>query len=128
MTIDYYSLLTPTTASTVTGTTPPFTQDIFATTAGIAAVTVLPEGETVYAETVVLTLDALVSGTSTYSTLLSTPTAFVCTLPSALFNCSTMCAVLIVTRYIPSRHIRRRCIALQRIADDHNRNAPVRTG
>ena len=86
VTIDYYSLLTPTTTSTVTGTTPPFTQEIFATTAGIAAVTVLPEGETVYAETVVLTLDALVSGTSTYSTLFRTPTAFVCTSPSTSVN------------------------------------------
>ncbi|KJA13246.1 hypothetical protein HYPSUDRAFT_49967 [Hypholoma sublateritium FD-334 SS-4] len=75
VTINYYSLLT----TTATGPTPAFTHIIADTIAGIAPVSVQVDGETVYAETLVATLDALAAGTSTATPFLSTPTTVVLT-------------------------------------------------
>ncbi len=62
ITLDNYSLLTPAAPSGV----PTYVQE--ATVAGIASVSVQPDGETVYAETVVASLLAIVNGTSTLTT------------------------------------------------------------
>ncbi len=65
ITLDNYSLLTPAAPSGV----PTYVQE--ATVAGIASVSVQPDGETVYAETVVASLLAIVNGTSTMTTLVA---------------------------------------------------------
>lgn len=75
VTIDYYSTLT----MTATDLSPLPTYVMDATVEGIASVSVQADGETVYAETIVATLDAIVSGTSTLTTVFSTPTTAVCT-------------------------------------------------
>ena len=71
ITVDNYSLLTP---------TPPSGETIYTvdfTIKGIASVSVQPDGETVYAVTMVETKEALVEGTSTLTTLFSKPTTIV---------------------------------------------------
>ena len=73
VTLDYYSLLTTTNTER-----PAPTFVISDSIAGIASVSVQPDGETVYAETIVVTLNALVNGTSTITNLLSEPTTSVC--------------------------------------------------
>ena len=68
ITIDGYSLLTPTPASGA------LTYAVDITIAGIASVSVQPDGETVYAETLVETQASLVDGTSTLFTVVNMPT------------------------------------------------------
>ena len=80
VTVDYYSILT----TTATNPSPAPTYVMGATVEGIASVSVQADGETVYAETVVATLDAIVSGTSTLTTVFSTPTTTVCKPPAAV--------------------------------------------
>ncbi len=73
MTLDYYSLLT---TSNTERPEPSFV--ISDSIAGITSVSVQPDGETVYAETFVVTLDAVVNGTSTITNFISEPTTSVC--------------------------------------------------
>ncbi len=83
VTIDIYSLIPTTATSSLPQFTLPVTGAI-ASVVGVASVSVQADGETVYAETVVATQNAVVSGTSTLTSFSRAPT--VCTLASPLIH------------------------------------------
>ena len=82
VTIDNYSL-----APTVNGSPPVITPAIngaIASVAGVASLGVQADGETKYAETVVVTQDVVVSGTSTLTSFSRAPSTTVCELAAAV--------------------------------------------
>ncbi len=83
VTIDIYSLIPTTATSSLPQFTLPVTGAI-ASVVGVASVSVQADGETVYAETVVATQNAVVSGTSTLTSFSRAPTTTVCKIAAAV--------------------------------------------
>ncbi len=77
VTIDNYSLLIPTATDSQHVVTPVITGAV-ASVAGVSSLGVQANGETKYAETVVVTQDVVVSGTSTLTSFSRAPSTTVC--------------------------------------------------
>ena len=83
VTIDNYSLLITTVTDSPHVITPVITGAV-ASVAGVSSLGVQADGETKYAETVVVTQDVVVSGTSTLTSFSRAPSTTVCELAAAV--------------------------------------------